>query len=251
MRQLSTLDRLEVALWFRAPAPEDFKAEPMLKRQRAGVGLFSVLLAALLLTYHAHHSLAEVVQGSSSDENLVVSWEYDLEQGTGWIESENLNLMLYNQFAEIYFENLLPEQVDNLEFGYALREWECARDLVLASILPGSHSSLTFDFCDPVGGTPFLPSCEDVVAVAADANYGKGYAYEYRMGTSCIFFQVPIAPVRDFVTVQAVECVPSDTDHDGDVDLEDFAAFQRAFQQHLELFCLDGVEDDMTGPQDD
>ena len=240
----SLLDEMETALYFREPRPEDFEQSPLEEKRPGKIKLIACAFAVLAFAYHSQNALAEVISGTVADENVSISWEYDLEYGTGQLVIRNLAVPLEGDDARLYLAGLIPHQTENLTFGPGMGLGCPPHNLVVAELFPGEQGEASFSFCDArLSGGP-LPPCSLIQPVTGQqVEYGTGYVL------SGVCFQVPVAALANFVSVRAVECEAPDHNGDGDVDLDDFAAFQRQFSDHIELTCYEVFHGELSGPQ--
>jgi hypothetical protein len=239
----SLLDEMETVLRLLEPRPEDFEQPPLEEPRPGKIKLLACAFAVLAFAYHSQNALAEVISGTAVDGNLSISWEYDLEYGTGQLLIHNLAVSLEGDDARLYLAGLIPDQTEDLTFGPGLGMGCPPHNIVLAELSPGEQGEACFSFCDATLSAPSLPPCSLIQPVPGQqVEYGTGYVL------SGVCFQVPVASLADFLTVRPVECSAPDHNGDGDVDLDDFAAFQRQFSDHIELTCYEEFHGELSGP---
>ncbi len=185
-------------------SPSDDELDHRQDGKRIRRGFAVMLLAALLCLYHAQHTYADPIVGSTSDENITVQWEYDLEQGTGMLFLINFDLSLWWDEA-IFFDDLLPIGATNIQYAPEMItiDESCpgapASPRIIAKLPPMQGAVITFEHTSP-----------NLSLVVADAGYGVG-----GLGLSacaCLLTPPPSMFLDDFLAVQAVEYADCDGD---------------------------------------
>ena len=230
------------AAWFEQTS-DPWCDQPDSERRPASHRWLAALFALLVFGYYAENSLAEVIRGNAQNEHLSVSWEYDLHYGTGRIYIANLGLMTEEDMG-IAVRNMLPYYISDLRTSPALSSpclpW---RHITMCSLQPGTGGYAWFVFCAPPCSAAPVPLCQTIRPVTQPA-------LEYAVvGAQSACTPVPMFPLPGFVSVAPMECPASDTNADGDVDLQDFATFQREIGETDALPCHWGFARDMTGPR--
>ncbi len=190
--------------------------------------LSTVLLAGLVLGYHADHALAEgTISGSTTDGHITLAWEYDLEQGTGQLLIRNDDQTGWPSDWSLYLVGAIPTDATNLQFddrvvtfepcGHCVSAVPCPPIQLFALLPVKTETKITFELPDPSWDRSLGPTTLD---------YGFG---KLVTGSGCSVF--PIGSITDFVTVTPIKeaCTTGDFDSDGDIDLQDFAKFQELF----------------------
>ncbi len=187
-----------------------------------------LLFAVLIFGYHASNALAEVVEGSVSDDVVYVHWEYDLEQGTGSLLIRNLGLSLQFEDEQLYLTGLLPSGTQYLSYDSEIVSVDpCISaapgvSYVFAKLPPQEEATIYVHF-----------STANQELKVSQSEYGRGYVVE-ASGAGCFVF--PAGGLQNFVAVRPIEAAAAaDLDQDGDVDLQDFRLFQEQFTGPLPL----------------
>jgi hypothetical protein len=225
------------------------ESEPEQAEKPVGLRLWAIAFAVLVLTYQGRLAVAEIIQGQASDEKIAVSWEYDLEQGTGEIVVRNLDLDGEGDSRSLHLVSLLPRVVENVRPDW-IRDYKPCPDgseppgTVFARLSPGEEVEITFRFCQRrVQSASTLPPCLVMAADVRPLDYGITH---YWSGT-CL--NAPVGSLAGFVSVRPVECEAEDRDRDGDVDLNDFLGLQAELVDPGKLPCYDLFYEGLTGPR--
>jgi hypothetical protein len=225
------------------------ESEPEQAEKPVGLRLWAIAFAVLVLTYQGRLAVAEIIQGQASDEKLAVSWEYDLENGTGEIIFTNIDVDSGRSSRYLHMLSLLPEATESVHWSYSPTCDLCADGssppgTAFFYLARGREVAVTFDFCEPFAqSAATLPPCLVTQAEVRPLNYGITHYW------SGACFQVPVGLLDDFVSVRPVECETEDRDRDGDVDLKDFAGLQAELDAPGKLPCFDLFYARLTGPQ--
>lgn len=216
---------------------------------RAGV----LLLALLALHYHADGALGDVVSGSTSQDGLVLSWEYDLETGLGEVFITTFGYYVYGENDRVSFDGILPPEGGHDSYSHDVISFisPCWPLEVEEGELYANLNQFGLSAVVEVHGMA-LPQTQCPVppyewqAVAQPVEYGRFLLSG--LGDPCVFdFS---GTMDNFMTIapMVVPCgclLPGD---DEPTDLADFADFQNNFRGAGQLPCLDEFLDSFEGP---
>jgi len=242
------LQQIDAALRkFEQPPPEP-EPEPECPSENRGIRWLLTLFACLTVIYHADHTMAQVIEGETTDDHVFVSWEYDLESGMGQVMIRNIDAVEGDYSTLLYLTGLVPERIEDLTYRWPLVADPCPEsgappDTVFGRFRRGEQAGIEFAFCDAQTNSGIsLPPCSLIRPATQEVEYGGLHQWS----AACFFF--PGGSLQDFVTVRPLECGESDRDDDNDVDLQDFADFQ-ANTPPEQLPCIRVLYDELTGPQ--
>ncbi len=186
--------------------------------------ILALTCAALAGLYHADHALGQIIEGEVSDGRVRVRWEYDLQRQTGELTLENVDFdKEYDE--DIYFDGIIPGRATQIEYDNrvtVVQRCESQMSAVpysaFADIYRGNETTIRFKLP--------APSWQETLTERA-LEFGRGLTMSAH---GC--YMIPAGTFRDFVTVAPVRqpcAADGDFDGDRDVDLRDFAEFQRRY----------------------
>ncbi len=182
-----------------------------------------LLFSALATLYQFDPALGQIIKGEASDGYVSVRWEYDLQRLTGDVTLVNID---YDPEPgeDLYFDDVIPGLAKDLFFNPDVVHLQRCT-LVSATpysafvgLRPGEETVISFKLPPPTWSEGLAPR---------ELEYGHGVTLS---APGCL--TIPTGQLDNFVTVTPVTqpCHQTgDFDGDQDVDLRDFAEFQRRY----------------------